>query len=114
MKMPLVKQQQLFTRLVAKLLQWAFDQGYEITLAEAWRPPELQQLYIDQGKSWTKTSRHLSRRAIDLNLFVNGKYQTEPDAYAPLGQFWKSLHPGCKWGGDWKQKDAVHFEFVGP
>jgi hypothetical protein len=46
--------------------------------------------------------------AIDLNLFIDGKYQEGTKSYAPLGDFWKDM--GGIWGGDWGW-DGNHFEF---
>ena len=52
---------------------------------------------------------------------MNGVYQREPAAYAPLGRYWRGLHPRNRWGGDWNRNndwkdegfsDANHFEMV--
>jgi hypothetical protein len=111
--MTLGAQQRLFTHLIAQLITWAYDQGYELTLGEAYRTKAQQRAYVEQGKSSTMASRHLDRRAIDLNLFIDGVYQAKSEAYRPLGEHWKTLHPGCVWGGDWKKPvDGNHFELV--
>ena len=31
-------------------------------------------------------------------------------AHKPFGEFWESLHPDCRWGGNW-DKDNNPFEF---
>jgi hypothetical protein len=111
----LVEQQQAFTRLVAQLITWTYEQGYALTFGEAYRTLQQQRWYVDQGLSHTLTSRHRDRRAIDLNLFVDGKYQTDYKAYLPLGEYWKSLDKHCVWGGDWETlRDANHFEYFSP
>ena len=108
--MTLRQKQSRFAQLISQLILWAFDQGYEITLGEAWRPDEMQEIYLAQGKTKTKASRHQKRLAEDLNLFINGEYQTDLEAYRPLGEKWKSMDRNCVWGGEWGW-DANHFQF---
>lgn len=103
---------QLIDALVCPLAVTA-QPGYSVTLGEAWRPPETQELYVKQGKSWTENSRHLVRLAIDLNLFINDEWKKDPVAFTPLGKYWESLHPDCRWGGRWRSTpDANHFELM--
>jgi len=73
------------------------------------RTKEQQEIYFNEGKSKTMNSKHLSRLAIDLNLFVYGVYQTDKEAYKPLAEYWKTLHPDNRAGYDWGW-DANHFE----
>ncbi len=111
--MTLREQQSKFATMTAQLILWCQEQGYEVTLGEAYRTKAQQEIYVAEGKSQTMRSKHLNRLAVDLNLFVAGKYQTSMAAYAPLGAYWTSLDPGCVWGGNWTSfKDAVHFEFT--
>lgn len=104
----LSEKQQRFAVLVAKLILWAFEHGYGITFGEAYRTLEQAQLNEKKG-SGILNSLHRQRLAVDLNLFANGKYQTDPEAYRPLGDYWKSLNLLCRYGGDFKSKDANHF-----
>lgn len=110
----LVNAQIEFAEDIASLIKFAQRNGLGLTFGEAWRPPELQQIYIEQGKSWTRDSRHLSRLAVDFNLFQDGRWVKDEGEFLLLGQFWESLRPGKnKWGvGDAlpKRKDANHFE----
>ena len=110
--MKLSEKQQVFTQDVARLILWVAEQGWGVTLGECYRTVDQQRRYVDQGKSQTMRSKHLERLAVDLNLFVAGKYQQSVEAYRPLGDYWKSLDPARnKWGGDWETlRDAVHFE----
>ena len=111
--MKLGAQQRLFTQLIGELIAWAYAHDFELTFGEAYRTAEQQRRYVAQGKSSTMTSRHLDRRAVDFNLFIDGTYQARTDAYRPLGAYWKTLHPGCVWGGDWHRPvDGNHFELV--
>ena len=96
--------QQKFTLMVAKLILWAYEQpGYGLTFGEALRTPAQAQTYAAQGRG-IDHSLHCIKLAIDLNLWINGVYQTETEAYTPLGEYWESL--GGAWGGRF-QKPAV-------
>ena len=96
--------------MVAKLIDWAFANGYELTIGEAFRPDFVQEKYLKNGTSKAQRSKHQDRLAIDLNLFIEGKYQTSSEAYRPLGEYWKDMR-GI-WGGDWKGfPDGNHLQF---
>lgn len=110
--MTLGQKQRLFTQLAAKLIQHAYAQGYELTLGDAYRDPRV---HGDMGakKSYSSAnSSHKERLAIDLNLFKNGAYLTTSEAHKPLGDYWKTLHPDCRWGGDFKSPDGNHYSFT--
>jgi hypothetical protein len=106
--MTLGERQRLFTRLVAKLIEHAYEHGYELTLGEAWRTPEQAALNAKAGKGIAQ-SLHGMRLAIDLNLFRNGEYLTASEDHKPLGEYWKTLHPDCCWGGDFSRPDGNHY-----
>lgn len=106
--MTLGEKQRLFTRLIAKLIEFAYASGYELTFGDAYRSPEQARLNAQAGKGIV-SSLHCERLAIDLNLFQAGQYLTDSAAYAPLGEFWKSLGPDCAWGGDFSKPDGNHF-----
>lgn len=110
--MTLGQKQRLFTKLVAQLIQYAYAQGYELTLGDAYRDPRV---HGDVGvkKSYSSAnSVHKQRLAIDLNLFKGGVYQTSTEAHKPLGEYWKSLHPLCRWGGDFGTPDGNHYSMT--
>jgi hypothetical protein len=106
--MTLGDKQRRFTELVGRLIQWAYSNGYELTFGEAYRTPEQAALNAQKGVGISK-SLHTQRLAVDLMLFIDDVWQTAPEPYKPLGDYWKSLDPDCAWGGDFKMKDAVHF-----
>jgi D-alanyl-D-alanine carboxypeptidase-like protein len=108
MPQTLGEQQRLFVYLVAKLILWTYEQGWQLSFGEAYRTPEQAALNEAKGIG-IKNSLHTQRLAIDLNLFMDGIFKTNLDAYRPLGQKWKSLHPLCRWGGDFHSPDADHF-----
>lgn len=84
--MSLREKQAKFTRMVALLIQYAYERGYEITLGDAW---------AKTGHS--SKSLHYDRLAIDLNLFRDGKWLSKTEDHEPLGVFWESI--GGSWGG---------------
>lgn len=100
--------QRLLPQLIAKLVTYAYAQGYELTFGEAWRSTATARLYAEQGKG-IANSLHCDRLAVDFNLFKDGVYITEPAAYAALGAYWKTLDADARWGGDFHTVDADHF-----
>ncbi|MEH0833310.1 M15 family metallopeptidase [Pectobacterium cacticida] len=105
--MTLSEKQQRFTQMIARLIDWAGKHGYQLTFGEAYRTPERAKLNAKRG-SGIANSLHTQRLAVDFNLFINGQYQTQTDAYLPLGEYWESL--GGSWGGRFKSRpDGNHF-----
>jgi len=92
--MTLRKKQSKFSHMVSLLILFIYEQGYEVTLGDAW---------ADSGHS--QNSCHYIRLAIDLNLFYNGKYLIETKDHFQFGLFWESL--GGSWGGRWG--DGNHY-----
>jgi len=108
--MRLSEQQAAFTRDVAKLINWIFDNGFAVTFGEALRTPEQAEIYAKEGKG-IKDSLHCKKLAIDLNLFDHeGKYLSDTKAYEEFGVFWESLNPLNRWGGRFTRADGNHFE----
>jgi hypothetical protein len=106
--MKLVEKQWLFSSLLAKLILWAYAQGYAITIKEVLRTSAQATANAVSGKG-ISNSLHLLSLAADLALFIEGVYQTDSAAYRKLGEYWKSLHPLCRWGGDFSKPDGNHF-----
>lgn len=112
MSMTLGEKQRAFARMVGQLIDHAYRSGYELTLGDAYRDPRV---HGDVGvkKSYSSAnSVHKHRLAIDLNLFKGGEYLTSSEAHRPLGEFWKSLHPDCRWGGDFSSPDGNHYSMT--
>ena len=112
--------QETFARTLGIFLHWMAEQDYHWTMGDCWRstdellcphcgtPVSYQELLKYNGRSKVLVSRHNERRAIDLNLFIDGKLATG-ESYRPLGEKWKAL--GGKWGGDFQGfPDYGHFE----
>lgn len=134
--MKLSEKQRIFTYNVACLIQYAYDVcGIELTMGEAWRTKDqvllnyygygvrkslAGGLYLEKidPVSWTLNSRHPDRLAIDFNFFKNGELTYKYEDIKPLGDYWVSLHPKNRWGGDFnkngidddRSKDIPHFE----
>jgi hypothetical protein len=96
---------------LCKLVVEATARGFKLTQGEAWRPPEMQAIYVKTGRSKTMESNHGKRMAQDLNFFWQGELTYDKALLAPLGAYWESLSPLNRWGGNFKSiKDVPHFE----
>jgi len=109
--MTLGEKQRLFTRLVGKLIEYAYNTGYELTFGDAYRSPEQAKLNAAAGKGIVN-SLHCERLAIDLNLFKDGTYKTQTEDYRALGEYWETLGPECCWGGRFSKPDGNHFSIA--
>jgi hypothetical protein len=108
--MTLNEKQVLFTRLQAEFQVWCFRRGIEIIEAESFRPPAQAKLMAEQGKG-IKNSNHGKKLARDLFRYLDGTVTWKFEDYVKMGEKWKSMHELCRWGGDFKGRDAVHFSF---
>ena len=86
--MSLRKDQSKFVYMVALLILFAYQKGYELTFGDA---------YAHDGH----------RLAFDLNAFKRGKFLTKTEDHAELGEFWESI--GGSWGGRWE--DGNHYSY---
>jgi len=94
--MTLRQKQSKFARMVALLIQFAYEQGFEITLGDAWA-----------RAGHREASFHYKRLAIDLDLFRKGQYLRSTKSHEELGVFWESI--GGSWGGRWQ--DGNHYSY---
>jgi hypothetical protein len=107
--MKLSEIQQLFARDIVVLLKHMEEKGFKYTFAEAYRTPEQAALYESQGKG-IKNSLHCKRLAFDINLFdASGNFLESAESHRQFGEFWESLHPMNRWGGNFKNKDGKPF-----
>ena len=83
-----------------------------IVVTEGLRNLERQKQLVAAGKSWTLDSRHLTGHAIDVVDANDFKYDIpDMDHIAKaMKQAATELKVPIVWGGDWKQRDAPHFE----
>lgn len=89
--------------------------GLNVLITETYRSQERQNYLYEQGRTrpgnivtWTKNSRHTSRRAWDICQNVKGKEYADSGFFKACGQIAKEL--GITWGGTWKKADTPHFE----
>lgn len=99
------QKQREFLPMVARLIVFAYANGYELTLGDGYRDPRLHGAVGEKKGYGAANSCHKIRLAIDLNLFRDGKYLTSTEDYRPLGEFWESI--GGTWGG--RFSDGNHF-----
>ena len=88
---------------------------YDFIITEGLRSPGRQQRLVDEGKSTTLKSRHLTGHAIDLAVLVNGRVIWDIKEYQELSlhilAVANKLEVPVVWGGSWKTfVDAVHYE----
>jgi hypothetical protein len=96
--MTLGQKQRKFTLMVSMLISYAYLNGYELSFGDAWAKT-----------GHKKGSFHYKRLAIDLNLFIDGKYKRTTKAHKPLGEYWESI--GGTWGGRFKNPDGNHYSY---
>jgi len=100
-----------FTKNVGLLIAFIYSKNCSATFGDAFRSPEQAAINAASGKGIAH-SLHCERLAIDLNLFnAAGTYVTDKPSYQPFGDYWKSLSPHNRWGGDFVHLvDSNHFE----
>lgn len=126
--MKLSQKQRIFTRNIGCLIEYAYQEGIELTLGEAHRTESqgllnffgydvvkngigLLDLVKRKRTSWTTHSLHLSRMAVDFNFFIGGDLTYRKEDIQILGDYWESLHLKNRWGGNFeKTLDTPHFE----
>lgn len=86
--------------MLALLILHAEMLGYKITLGEAYRDDRVQHGHAK--------SLHRQRLAIDVNLFLRGKFLQDTDDHEPLGLYWESI--GGTWGG--RFDDGNHYSLA--
>lgn len=105
---------------VEKLLLFARRRGIPVQIISTHRRCQDQDALYAQGRTSPGSvvtgvrgcrSWHTWGRAVDLAAPPYPPRGPGPScaALAPLGRYWKTL--GGVWGGDWKFKDCMHFEY---
>lgn len=90
-------------------------QGLNVLITETYRSQERQNYLYEQGRTrkgnvvtWTKNSRHTSRRAWDICKNVKGQEYSDASFFKKCGEIAKKFN--ITWGGTWKTPDTPHFE----
>lgn len=91
------------------------EEGLRVFITETYRSQARQNSLYAQGRTtpglivtWTKSSRHTSRRAWDIACIGKDLYDTV--TLKKAGYIAKQL--GITWGGDWETIDRPHFEIT--
>ena len=89
--------------------------GLNVLITETYRSQERQNYLYEQGRTrpgnivtWTKNSRHTSRRAWDICKNVKGQEYSDNSFFKACGDIAKELN--ITWGGTWSTPDTPHFE----
>ena len=91
--------------MLADLIIWAYDNGYELTEGDSYRDPRVFGEVGERKGYGNKNSNHKIRLAKDFNLFKDGEYLTRTEDHQPLGEYWESI--GGSWGG--RFNDGNHY-----
>ena len=113
--MTLREKQSIFVNLIAELIFHAQSLGYALTFGEALRSPE-EAMRLSKLNKGIKNSLHISKLAIDLNLFRNGKYLTKSEDHKQLGEWWEKQSFAdikCIWGGRFGDGNHYSIEHQG-
>jgi hypothetical protein len=130
------ERQREFPLMVAALITWAYENGYEISFGEARRSDEQAELNAMGARgreelarrievmfpalaakirnntgSGIRNSLHEVGLAVDLNLFRDGKYLASTEDHLPLGKKWEEI--GGTWGGRFGDGNHYSLEFGG-
>jgi len=107
-RMTLGEKQELFTRGLSLLIQYAAFIGYDIRIGE------VERSLSEAARKGFPNSNHIRRLAADLHLFKGGKYLKKTTDHLRLGEFWESLsgeYGGQRvefsWGG--RFNDGNHY-----
>ena len=108
--------QETFALSAALIPAKAKELGFTVTQGEAWRTPQQAQWDADHG-SGISHSLHTDRLAVDYNFFKDGvlvRDGSPTGPLRPLGDWWKSLGPNYRWGGDFTHipADGNHFSIT--
>jgi hypothetical protein len=111
--MTLFETQKEFARLLPRLVDKAFELGYDVTLGDAYRDPRVHgNLGVKLGYGHFR-SAHKQRLAIDLNLFRGGVFLQSTEDHRELGEWWEAQHPLARWGGRFNDGNHYSFEYNG-
>jgi len=108
--MTLGEKQELFMRLLPRLIDKAHELGYEVRGGDLFRDPRVHGgMGVDKGYGAAR-SCHKLKLAIDLNLFRDSKFLSATEDHRALGTWWEEQHELCCWGGHFN--DGNHYSLV--
>lgn len=99
------QKQRRFTKMIGLLIEWAYQNGYELTFGDAYRDPRTNGAMGERKGYSHPSSNHKQRLAVDFNLFKDQVWLSKSEDFKPLGEYWESM--GGTWGG--RFNDGNHF-----
>lgn len=105
--MKLGEKQELFMRLLPRLIDKAHSLGFEIRGGDLFRDPRLHGAHGEKLGYGHRKSCHKLKLAIDLNIFKDGAFLQKTEYHKELGEWWESQHELCRWGG--RFNDGNHY-----
>jgi hypothetical protein len=108
-RVKLSRKQRDFNIAIARLMLWGTYNGYEFTFGDAYRDPRVHGKFGEKVAYGSRLSFHKKRLAMDLNLFVDDKYQASTKAHEPIGIKWEEM--GGTWGGRFSNSDGNHYSW---
>jgi len=94
--MTLREKQSKFVWMLGRLISYANSRGYELTFGHAERCVNCPTGHV--------TSLHKKRLAMDLNLYIDGEYQTGTRGHDVLHHYWETIG-----GAPMIKNDANHY-----
>lgn len=111
--MNLGQKQELFMRLLPRLIDKAHELGFELRGGDLFRDPRVHGIVgVKMGYGHPK-SAHKNKLAIDLNLMKDGLWLTLTEDHRELGTWWKKQNELCRWGGDFGDGNHYSLEHEG-
>ena len=109
--MTLGQKQELFAFLLPRLLDFIYERGYQARLGDLFRDPRVHGYFGHSSRISYSGPRsvHKLKIAVDINLFKNGEFLRNTEDHREIGEYWKTLHPLCRWGGDFQRPDGNHY-----
>ena len=108
--MRLGQKQELFIRLLPRLIDKAHELGFEMRGGDLFRAPSVHGAFGEKKGYGRGRSCHKLKLAIDLNLMLNNKLIRTTKGHKGLGLWWEKQHELCRWGG--RFNDGNHYSLT--
>ena len=108
--MKLGEKQELFSRLLPRLIDKAHELGYGVRVGDLFRDARVHGEYGQKRGYSSSRSNHKLKLAVDLNLFKEGKFLSSTEDHKELGEWWIQQHELCAWGG--RGNDGNHYSLT--
>ena len=106
------QKQRRFVKMLGALIDWAYQNGYELSEGEGKRTQQ-QAMWDAAHGSGIQHSNHIIQLAHDFNVYKNGVWLSDAKQYPDLCAYWKSLAPDACAGADWGDSDHFSIAYQG-